>query len=443
DPADIENYMFIHLRERNSLDTDAVPEWWIAENDLLRDAASDTRVAISLNPDDDGSGETPTNVAHPVIGYTLAIPGRDQLFIHFSEPVQNAGGGALGLANFDFSAGTEQSLDAAPGGTPGQDWILRRDTSFTPAELAAGVNTITGVNIESQSGDASATELGHPTTDRSTHRISDLFLVSEDAQAITPVFANEVELSRDPDRGGTGLIRRFDGSEYLQPRDIRLQAFANVGSLTDLWFDSEVPSERVSNGLWLPPFDETDFSGLVPFPNTSAEDSSFTSVGGNLLDVTIPGSSDKLRNGTNLEFFLRVGGGAPPSPGTPPLYAARVENPDSSTWFRSVRPFSFRVQDVLRQRGGVSIANNVINPDRGERAELLLRVENAGTFTINVFNLAGDLIDVLHRGRLDAGEHTTTWDGTNRTGRIVARGLYFIRVVGPGIDEYRQVMVVR
>lgn len=89
--------------------------------------------------------------------------------------------------------------------------------------------------------------------------------------------------------------------------------------------------------------------------------------------------------------------------------------------------------------------NNVINPDRGERAQLLLNLDadNAGMFTINVFNLAGDLIDVLHRGRLEAGEHTTTWDGTNRAGRIVARGIYFIRVVGPGIDEYRQVMVVR
>lgn len=67
----------------------------------------------------------------------------------------------------------------------------------------------------------------------------------------------------------------------------------------------------------------------------------------------------------------------------------------------------------------------------------------AGRVTVQVFSLAGDLIDVLFSGQLTAGEHSTAWDGRNAGGRVVARGLYFIKVVGPNIFEMRKVLVVK
>jgi flagellar hook assembly protein FlgD len=60
-----------------------------------------------------------------------------------------------------------------------------------------------------------------------------------------------------------------------------------------------------------------------------------------------------------------------------------------------------------------------------------------------VFNLGGDLVDIIYRGRQGSGSYTYHWDATNRAGREVARGIYFIRVIAPGIDEYRKVMVVK
>jgi flagellar hook assembly protein FlgD len=63
--------------------------------------------------------------------------------------------------------------------------------------------------------------------------------------------------------------------------------------------------------------------------------------------------------------------------------------------------------------------------------------------TILVFTLDGDVVKALHRGRLGAGTYTFTWNGTNAGGNPVARGMYFIRVVGPGIDEIRKVMVIK
>jgi flagellar hook assembly protein FlgD len=115
----------------------------------------------------------------------------------------------------------------------------------------------------------------------------------------------------------------------------------------------------------------------------------------------------------------------------------------STPWYRNVRPWSFELRELFAQRGNVTITSNVINPNQGDRATLNYVLDSASMVRVNVFNVAGDLIDILQSGRQEAGEHSLTWDGTNRQGYPVARGIYFIRVMADGIDEYRKVMVVK
>jgi flagellar hook assembly protein FlgD len=86
---------------------------------------------------------------------------------------------------------------------------------------------------------------------------------------------------------------------------------------------------------------------------------------------------------------------------------------------------------------------NVINPLRGERVYLNYVLERSGRVMITVFDLKGDVVDVLYRGARAAGHYSTTWDGRNRGGRVVARGVYFVRLIGPGFDETRKVLVVK
>jgi flagellar hook assembly protein FlgD len=95
------------------------------------------------------------------------------------------------------------------------------------------------------------------------------------------------------------------------------------------------------------------------------------------------------------------------------------------------------------QKGRVSILNNVINPNKNQKASLHYILGKTGMVTITVFDLEGDIIDVLHRGRQRDGDHTTSWDGRNRGGRVVARGVYFIKIVAPDISEIRKVLVVK
>jgi flagellar hook assembly protein FlgD len=95
------------------------------------------------------------------------------------------------------------------------------------------------------------------------------------------------------------------------------------------------------------------------------------------------------------------------------------------------------------QRGQVTLMSNLINPTRGETTKLHYTLKKDGYVTITVFDLKGDIVEMLYRGRRNVGEYSTTWDGKNRGGRIVARGVYFIKVVAPGINEIRKVLVVK
>ena len=123
-----------------------------------------------------------------------------------------------------------------------------------------------------------------------------------------------------------------------------------------------------------------------------------------------------------------------------PLYIIRLKNPGDIT---SLDLWSFRVKNVAAQRGNVSIMNNVINADNGEKVVIKVDLKQKGNLNVLVMTLDGNIVDYLQRGEAEEGEHFYSWDGTNRRGKTVARGMYFVRVTGPGIDETRKVLVVK
>ena len=123
-----------------------------------------------------------------------------------------------------------------------------------------------------------------------------------------------------------------------------------------------------------------------------------------------------------------------------PLFCLRM--PDV-TDINSLDLWSFKVRSVTEQRGGVSIFNNVIDAGKNEKTVIKVNLASEGKLNVMVMTLDGNIITYLNRGKANAGEHYFTWNGRNRNGNIVARGMYFIRVIGSGIDETRKVMVVK
>jgi flagellar hook assembly protein FlgD len=62
---------------------------------------------------------------------------------------------------------------------------------------------------------------------------------------------------------------------------------------------------------------------------------------------------------------------------------------------------------------------------------------------VTVFTLDGDIVKYLYNDRQAAGTYTYFWDGRNLSGDATAQGIYFVRVVGPNMDEIRKVLVVK
>ncbi len=431
DPALAADEFWILLQEKPGLDTDATPQWWIDNNTSLRDSATGTYLVVLNNPI---AGESPRDQAAPTVGYTLAVAGWSQIFVAFSEPVQKPlAGGQIDATDFTYSGGASVTgftkVSGAGAGTT--EALLTLSGPVTAAEVYAQ-QPLNTTSME----DFSPAALALFST---SHRVTDVALGPRGDGIVEPVWAHD-ETLRDASRGGIGMIRSFDGSEWLRAQTITLQAHINnaitANPTVTVHWDSGVDAGLKTGGLWLPTFTTSDYNGLVPYPDTGARSATGSAVSTQLRDFTLPAGDPALRDGATVELFFRL-------PGAIPLYAGRLQDYYATDWYRKVRPWSFDIHDVIEQRGTVTILNNVINPLRGESASLFYRLTGSGYVTIQVFTLAGDIVDVLYRGTQDAGEHTTSWGGRNRAGQAVARGVYIVRLVGPGIDEFRKILVVK
>ena len=123
-----------------------------------------------------------------------------------------------------------------------------------------------------------------------------------------------------------------------------------------------------------------------------------------------------------------------------PLFAIRLKNPAD---YSTIDLWSFRLKDMTLQRGGVTVVNNVIDASAGEEASIKVNMTETGNLNVVVMTLDGNVVQYLHHGTAVFGDHIFSWNGTTKSGKPVARGLYFIRVFGSGIDETRKVMVVK
>jgi hypothetical protein len=264
----------------------------------------------------------------------------------------------------------------------------------------------------------------------------------------------------------TGIIWIFDGTAYLEAENVEVQARVNSGLTNrglEFFWAANIPAEsrnpveapargRSLGGLWLPnilslngnqplyyysPF-YTGAIGRVPPANSTSPLFTFR-----IDQASPPGYS----SGDKIEFVMRF---------TNPLnqslrsdmFIARLDIQHGSAipenWYTLVRPFSFDIQNIRQQRGGVTILNNVINSNNRENTYIRYNMLRPGRVTVQVYTLDGTLVRSIRRNEHRvAGEWTDAWDGTNNGGRPVARGMYFIRVVAPDIDEIRKVMVVR
>jgi len=234
----------------------------------------------------------------------------------------------------------------------------------------------------------------------------------------------------------------FNGTGRLLDSDITLATQLNLTTAPDaltVYFDVKPPPAMMpesynaamdaSNALWLP----SVITGFNTQGNSDARALSptvITDVDRLFRNFLIPESDPEIVPGSKVELIMQYGG----------LYCARLTDSADIT---SIAPWSFVIAETRRQRGGVTILNNVINVNNREKVIVQVDVPSSGNIVIQVFTLDGNVVKILDRGKRGGGTYQYFWDGTNGAGNPVTRGLYFIRVVGPDMDEIRKVMVVK
>jgi hypothetical protein len=256
----------------------------------------------------------------------------------------------------------------------------------------------------------------------------------------------------------TGIIWQFDGTNFLETNYIEsnegleLQARMNdnlPGTPVLFWTTSNIPAEyrnpkeateaKKTGGLWLP----NVFTPLYNYVPLSDGINGKTADGSSskLFIYDIAANSLNVESGAKFEFIFRLSN-------ISDMFIARLDIPQGAAipanWYTLIRPFVFEIQNIRRQRGGVTVLNNVINSNNREAAFIRYHLTRPGRVNVQIYTLDGTLVKSLRRNeQRGAGEWTDLWDGTNNGGRAVARGMYFVRVVGPDIDEIRKIMVVK
>ena len=263
----------------------------------------------------------------------------------------------------------------------------------------------------------------------------------------------------------------------VEQRDIALQIKINGEMESDRSFllvpskSSALSSDMISDKInlllgtdwrvWLP----TSLKAVATHPNSYVMSENFpeSADGGNgiLWNYTLKNEDYGFKSGDEIQFLFKLtnaagneilldndaddftGGSANPSHPVP-LYALKMPLEKINAGdFSFVDLWSFKIKSIKQQRGGVTILNNVINVNAREQAVLEVNVPEEGNLNVFVMTVDGNIVKRLNHGRVNSGTHYYRWNGTNNASKPVARGLYFVRVVGPGIDETRKVLCVK
>ncbi|GMO23011.1 MAG: hypothetical protein Ta2B_02100 [Termitinemataceae bacterium] len=290
------------------------------------------------------------------------------------------------------------------------------------------------------------------------HRVSDLLIMTHLAGiddphlSLWPLYASD---SGGIDKVKNGIASIYDGSETIQYTDIVVETIINTNiALTNsptLIFGCDIDEKfkaappLLNVGLWLPHnlnITVADYTEGLELEHESIIDNHF------FYKI----EKDKIANNSLLEFLFSIPFPSynpkviDPDDSFGPLFGVRLDAAPGSIpedWYKKLQNFKINNKNIKYQRSGATILQNVINPLLGEQTALNYILTKSGQVTVQVFTLDGTLVRTLYRGVRDPGEYTAMWDGKNLGGRAVARGMYFIRIVAPDIDEIRKVMVVK
>lgn len=83
--------------------------------------------------------------------------------------------------------------------------------------------------------------------------------------------------------------------------------------------------------------------------------------------------------------------------------------------------------------------NNVFEPAKNQSASFRYVLTVPGSHVIRIYTPAGELV----REWAVQGTGSVIWDGTDGAGVLVASGVYFVQLTGPGLSKTQKAIVVK
>ncbi|MGL1890792.1 MAG: hypothetical protein OCD02_04160 [Spirochaetaceae bacterium] len=261
---------------------------------------------------------------------------------------------------------------------------------------------------------------------------------------VTPAYGNDSLHYDGRLRNEDGSLKDFDGTGRLIPEDIVIGTEINGSNnqslgLTLLYdidtdlsaaIDYDTTDSVYNPGLWLP----DNMVGTYIYTTLNLRELSTSGSDGDYKLFSVDNLDNELEVGGTFQFIYKLAAAED-------LYCVAL--PEGGSYLTDLVPWEFDLDSLKTQRGGVTIVNNVINPLDDQKTEIYVEQDKPGMSTISVFSLDGTVITNLQKGRLSAGTYRYQWDGKNNSGKAVARGIYFIKVIAPDINESRKVLIVK
>ncbi len=92
---------------------------------------------------------------------------------------------------------------------------------------------------------------------------------------------------------------------------------------------------------------------------------------------------------------------------------------------------------------GVVRLSTYPNPFRSSTSIAFDVPSPGGVVAVNIYDASGRRVQQFLQSGLEPGRHSIFWDGSDGSGRALPSGVYFCRVLAPGVDETEKVLLLR
>ncbi len=391
------------LTEKSGYDTDAVPVITYTQAGTTS-VVDESAVPLEMLTDET---ETTSDGAGPVL-LTAVIIDADQndidvgdyIIAGFSEPVvlgcTDSSDFVLLNSSFGDTFGTGSSLSDA---TPGDEYVnivLGTGPSLILPDLwmGPGDGDPSGLGIKAGGTTCVADAALNPAPEGPEIDIS----------GVGSNFISEINVS-----DGANSFSNPDSNSTLLDTDVTITIALQFEALfVTIWYDVGEDPDGIATG-------------------NSADRRLVAAGSGKDWTATVPENDSEIVEGAAVRFIVDIDG-------------VRYYS-DGSEYLGGSVPWRWNV--IYEQATRVTIRNNVIDPTKGDMAYINLFLNDRADVRIKVYDIGGNYIDTLYNRKSNPGAQLVTWDGTNKKGRNVVRGVYFIIIRVDKKRYIKKVLVIR